>query len=1832
MSRLCCIFVLSLLIVACGKEVPVEEFNSDYSLYENYVTNFTSGLVSVKSDIRVVLAFDHDEWKADEELSSSILEISPKTKGKLVALSQNVVAFIPENELEQDTEYRVTLNLDKLTEVPKELSEFNFSFKTLKQDFIIYTQDLQSYSKDWQYLNARLTSNDEMDIETAKELVSVVQNGKELAVKFDLQMSTTRDFLFVIDSIRREVEDSEITLKWDGTSHGIDTKGEQQFEIPGKSNFKILQMEVEDSEEQTLVINFTDPIQTGQNLKGLVQVQGVNTLRFLTQGNVLKVFFNETLDGELEVSVFQGITSVDGYKMKTDFSEKVSFSQLKPGIRFTKNGSILPSSSNLKVNFQAVNLSHVDVTVYKIYTNTVFQFLQENELSGNRNLRKVASPVATKKITLEKTGQNSLKKWSNYAIDLTDIITPDPGAIYRLEIGFKRSYSLYRCENTLVSEEEDEEKRDDYDVRSVDDYDYYDYYWYDNYDYYDQRNPCESSFYRRSPIGMNILASDLGVIVKRGDNGSYLFAVSNLLTTEPVSDATVELFTYQQQLIKRQTTSADGFASLKVDKYAYFAKISKDKQTTYIKLDEGMSNSVSSFDVSGQQLKKGLKGYIYGERGVWRPGDTLFLGFILNDSENPLNAKQPIKLKLRDPNGQEVIQLVQKYTSTNHYTFKIPTNVDCLTGNWEAVISVGGAHFYKRIKIETIKPNRLKISNSFQKEVLVADGLNTGNLQVNWLHGAVAKNLKVEITAKFIQQKTAFKNYSGYVFDDPIRSYETEEVNVFSGRIDENGKASYQINPKVKNEASGMLRAVVMTKAYENGGDFSTDVMTTNLSPYKTYIGLKTPEPNKYGMLETGKVNRFDLVSVDENGKPKTVKNLQVKIYKVSWRWWWDASYDNLSQYTSSYSNALVKSYTLTTNATGKAQFDFSATDAEWGRYLVRVYDPSSGHATGTTVIIDWPYWSGKSKNSSADNATMLVFSTDKTHYNVGEKAQISFPSSSGGRALISIENGSEVVQSMWVETQKGETKVELPLTAKMAPNVFVHITLLQPHNSTKNDSPIRMYGIIPIEVVDKETQLEPLIQMPDVLKPEQRFSVKIQEKTGKPMTYTLAIVDDGLLDLTRFKTPNAWNEFYAREALGVRTWDIYNEVIGAYGGKINQIFTIGGDEDLSGAKAKKANRFKPVVIYLGPFTLEKGQSKSHEITLPNYIGSVRTMVVAGDLKSEAYGKAEKTTPVRKPLMVLASLPRKLSPTEKITLPVTVFAMEKHVKNVTVQVKTGKGLSIVGSTSQTLEFSSPDEQMLYFELEANAVEGIGTLEVIATSGNEKAKYELEIAIDNPNPVTFEVEDAILNPTSSVSMTFTPFGTQGSNEAWLEISSMPAIDLSRRMSYLIRYPHGCLEQTTSTIFPQLFLDELVDLDTKQRSETQRNITEGIKKLAQFQLPSGGFAYWSGQATENDWGTSYVGHCLLEAEKRGYVLPLSFKSKWINYQQRVSKSWRFDSKKNDDFSQAYRLYTLALAGHADLSSMNRMRSISTLSNLAKLRLAAAYALVGQKTAANELIQNCRIDDATFNNRSHFGSLDRNRAMYLETILLVGDKQKAFAIAGKVAKSLTKEDWMSTQTTAYCLYSMALFAQQNGAKGIFTSYTIGGKTFKMETNKSIAREKLTVKKGINTLDLKNTKDNTLFVRLVTSGILPVGEEKVLQRNLVTDVRYQNKNNNSISVEKLEQGTSFYALITVRNTSTELVENIALTHQIPSGYEIVNTRFTDYGESGNNKADYTDIRDDRVNFYFSLKPGEQQEFKVLLNASYLGTYYLPGTQVEAMYDNNYFARTAGRWITVVK
>ncbi|HBI40760.1 MAG TPA: hypothetical protein DDY16_07440 [Tenacibaculum sp.] len=251
------------------------------------------------------------------------------------------------------------------------------------------------------------------------------------------------------------------------------------------------------------------------------------------------------------------------------------------------------------------------------------------------------------------------------------------------------------------------------------------------------------------------------------------------------------------------------------------------------------------------------------------------------------------------------------------------------------------------------------------------------------------------------------------------------------------------------------------------------------------------------------------------------------------------------------------------------------------------------------------------------------------------------------------------------------------------------------------------------------------------------------------------------------------------------------------------------------------------------------------------------------------------------------------------------------------------------------------------------------------------------------------------------------------------------------------------------------------------------------------------------------------------------------------------------------------------------------------------------------------------------------------------MLGDGFQEGKLVKKIAKALSSDIWMSTQTTAYSLFviSNCILKNKGNQGGIVVNYSLNGVSEEVNTSKSLFNKEIAIERKKNTISILNKGENTLYVRVLNKGILPVGEEKSFKRNLKMDISYRTKNGERINPEEISQGTNFVAELTVKNETNFNINNIALTQYIPSGWEIINTRFTDFGNhTVSSKVNFTDIRDARQSHYFSLKEFEIKTFRVLLNASYLGNYYLPGAQVEAMYDNDFTTRVKGKWVKVIK
>ena len=1523
--------------------------------------------------------------------------------------------------------------------------------------------------------------------------------------------------------------------------------------------------------------------------------------------------------------------------------------------------AILPDSKSLIIPFRAVNLYAVDLSVIRIFENNVLMFMQTNSLASANELRRSGRLVYKKTLWLAKDASKDIHHWGDYSIDLAGLIHQEPGAIYRVILSFRQEYSAYPCgggENQDMkfadSSTSDGLTKVSGSVLSEEDEAIWNtpeaYYYYNGgtmdwsvYRWTERDNPCHLSYYMDSDraAACNVFASNLGMIVKRNSLNKLWIAVSNILDTKPIGKAQVTAYNFQLQPIGKGETNGEGFVEITPNGVPFIIVAESEKQKAYVRVVDGEEQSVSRFDVGGKDIQKGLKGFIYGERGVWRPGDTLHISFILEDREKRIPDKHPVALEIYNPRGQFYTKMISTQGMNGFYTFDVPTQATDPTGLWNAYIKVGGTTFHKGLRVETIKPNRLKINLALPKVLQATDKDIYAPLTSTWLTGATASKLKAKVEMSLSKVNTQFKNYGQYIFNNPATDFTTIKTDIFDGTLDAEGKANVMLKVPTATEAPGMLNATFTTRVFEPGGDASIYTQTIPFSPFTSYVGINLNQPKgKY--IETDKDHVFDIVTVNTQGQLVNSSNLEYKIYRIGWSWWWENSGESFGTYINNSSITPVASGNLQTRG-GKASFKFRIDYPSWGRYLVYVKDKESGHATGGTVYVDWPEWRGRSSKTDPSGIKMLAFSLNKDSYEIGETATAIIPAAAGGRALVSIENGSTVLRQEWIEVSNGgDTKYTFKITPEMTPNVYLHISLLQPHAQTVNDLPIRMYGVVPVFVTNSQTVLQPQIQMPEVLRPETNFNVTVSEKTGKPMTYTLAIVDDGLLDLTNFKTPDPWNDFYSREALGIRTWDMYDNVLGASAGSYSSLFSTGGDATLKPADAK-ANRFKPVVKFIGPFYLGKGKSQTHTLKLPMYVGSVRAMVVAG--QEGAYGNAEKTAFVRTPLMMLSTLPRVLSIQEEITVPVNIFAMENQVKNVTVSLQaSGGGVQIVGANQQSLKFSQPGDQLVFFTLKTGSKTGKATIHLRANGGGQQTKETIEIEVRNPNPIVTLRNSQWVEAGQSKELSYNLSSSSANNQIKLEVSRIPSVDISRRFDFLYNYQHHCTEQLTSKALPLLFVGQFKTIDKIEAEKIKTNIQEAIRQIYGRQLPNGGFVYWPGNAVADEWISSYAGMFLTLAQEKGYAVHSNVLNKWKRFQRAAAQNWRMPQDASgwqqwqSELQQAFRLYTLALAGAPEYGAMNRMKEQAGLSIQAKWRLAATYALTGKMKPAEELVYNAETTVSPYSSMNQiYGSSDRDEAMILETLILMNRERDALQQAKVVSKNLSQEEWFSTQSTAFALMAMGRLAEKLSGTLDFVWTWNDKQQPAVKSAKAVFEKEIATTPKSGMIAVKNQGKGALSVDLITRTQLLNDTLPAISDNLRMDIRYANLNGTPISVNDIIQGTDFMAITSISNISgTSDYTNLALTHIIPSGWEIYNERMvapeTESGAADGSgksvsKYNYLDIRDDRVLTYFNLRRGETKVFTVRLQATYAGNFILPAVQCEAMYDVNVQARSkAGR------
>lgn len=1655
---------------------------------------------------------------------------------------------------------------------------------------------------------------------------------------------------FKIGGITRKNNFKTLKISWNGISLGAkkgrgELRGQKNFRIPAKNDFVIF--DVNQTQENKIILSFSKILDPAQDIKAFIKTVSKNDDAFSVnvRKNVLTIYNENDFENISQVEIQSGIRSADGALLA--LGETVSTKNEAwnlPSVRFAESNSnavIIPTSQKNILAVQTINLSGLLIQAFLIHDWNITNFLQNNELNGKESLYRVGEPVWEKNVPLE--WKSEMKNTVvTTGIDISELTKKYPDGMFQIRVSFRKHNVKYVCaenhadfsdlpmpEDTIgnykwhgESSYWDNIENMDYKKRST--------YWkYDD-------DPCHPAFYMSNYNGANliernVLISDIGLLAKKDVDGNLYVTAADLKTASPIASAEITLVNYVGRNLATEKTDSNGRAIFKnpdAEVFAVFAK--KANQHSFLKLSSGTELSVSHFETGGEKAKNGVKGFIYGERGVWRPGDTLYLTFVLQDLQGTIPKDFPVTFELLEPSGRLVESRIIKENVDGFYPIQTSTNENAPTGFYLARVKVGGAEWTRPLKIETVVPNKLSVKLESESEILKA-GENTFTLKGEWLHGAKTPNYKADVSVKLSSGSNHFERYSEYSFTNPRAiNFDASYDTVWEGNLDANSQAIFSTRLSSSEDLPGKLRANYTSRIFEPSGAFSAETKSFIFSPFERYCGIKTPKGDAArGMLLTDQAQRADVVLLDAEGNPIESAELDYAIYKLEWKWWWEKDAFTSAAYVSYESSSLVNNGKVEIKD-GKGNFEFRVDYPSWGRYLVLVSDGAK-HSAGKIVYIDWPNWAGRAQENGAEGAAMLTLMTDKKNYTVGESAQINFPSGSGARALVTIEKSGKILKQEWIDTKNETTSYKLPLTQEMSPNVYAHITLLQPHAQRTNSLPIRLYGVVPIKVENPATLLEPVITTAESFEPHKNCSISVSEKRGREMTYTLAVVDDGLLGLTNFHAANLRDEFYKKEASMISSYDLYKYVMNAYSGKLETLLAIGGsDADSVNKTALDANRFTPVVKFFGPFTLKAGEKKATEFEMPGYIGSVRTIVIAG--KNGAYGSAEKSVKVKTALMAQPSLPRTLGVDETIQVPITIFNGTQKNQETVVTLK-ATGAETIGTNSKTVTIPASDNAIVSFVIKTNS-QGTANFDFTAKTSTAQTTASVPVVIESRGiPVTMR-QNFIVKPGKIFDAEIESTAQIGTISNTLELSTLPQMNMNERLASLIKYPHGCIEQITSGAFPQLYLSGFMKLSSKQIEETKENVKSVLKRHKNYRTSSGGLAYWPGGNTPSEWGTCYATHFELEAKNAGYDVDENFLNELLNYIAQSAISWNVyssDKYENGTEVQAYRLFVLALAGRADTASMNRLSDgvAGTQNTSARTMLACAYSLAGQKSAALRLLNNIEFTQNKF--RQTGGSLNssmRERAMYL-FVCVATENGKADKIASEVAETLSDDEWLSTQEIAWSLISLLPFYKNNGSEKLSYKIIAQGKTISGATEGALAVEEVpTSQTQLQSAQIENTCKKTLYGTFVSQGISIPGKENPRSDGLSLEVKYISNSGHELNPANIKTGESFKIKIGVKNTTRTNIKNIALTMPIPTCWEITNERITaDTPSSAATQAfTYQDIRDDNIFTYFDLQEGASANFNFAATAVYSGEYFIPAIFAEAMYDNEISAIVPGR------
>lgn len=1777
------ILISIIILYSCGpaNKVEVESFTPTGEVEK--VSNFT-----IEFSEELAPADVQDKW-LDEEF----VTFTPKIPGKFKWTSPGTLIFSPDAPLEPMQSYSAKINKNVLfkTTFSPDFEEFTFNtpyFDVTKVDFFWTNIPYQNYKLSVQ---ANIYFNYPVDPKSLKDFLEIKRAGADVT-NFQIVSEQSADVIAINFGEIQQIDKEQlfsVTVKENlASSLGKDgLKETRTFEakLPPITRLAITNVTAGfDGASGWIEVSTTQSVDE-KRLKDFVSTEPSKKLNFSVSGNTFRIETDLGNVQTVELKIKKGLPGLYGGTLEYDYEQEVSMVNVEPSINFAdKKGKylMLGGEENLKVN--AVNIDEVQVEVSQVYKNNILHFLNQygyyyyyDEYYYDYNpeyyVGDFGQTLYEEKVKLQ-PGQNWLK---SFTVNLNKALGQKFKGIF-----------------TVSVRSEEERWRNDSKVVAI---------------------------------------SDLGIISKIAEDQIYVF-VNSISGAEPVSGADVSIISTNNQTLLTGKTDGNGVAIFKDVKKNIegfsprLVVVEKDEDFNYIDFRETFVES-SRFDVGGiTQYASDFNVFLYGPRDIYRPGEQVNLSAIVRNDKIQVVKDVPLITKIITPTGKVFEEFKNDLNAQGSFELSFTLPEYAQTGSYSADVYTVSKQIVGSYKfsVEEFVPDKIRVDVKSDKEKTKPGDKVNIDVAAEFLFGAPAADMKYEADIQLNHRSFTSKNYPGYTFSNSSITNSEIQNTFLEGQLDSEGKTKIEFNIPDGIQSKGVITGTAYVSVFDLTGRTVTRSASFDVFPKDYFIGIKSTD-YYYGVNQN---ISFNLVAVDKDDKQINNFSAVVKLVRYEWQTVLKKDYNNRYYYASEEKEFNEWEKEVTIN--GPTRFNVNVSKS--GKYELRISKKGDGNYEKTTFYAySWGTSTAGSFEVDKEGRIEIVF--DKEQYEPGDKAKVLFTCPFSGKLLVTLERGS-VYEHQYIDVTSRSAELNLSLDDNFMPNVYVTATLFKKHSKDDTAPFLVGHGFASMKVVKNKNKLPVSISAPQKIKPSTTQQITIKTDSQQDIYVTVAAVDEGILQITNYETPDPFKFMYAKRPLMVESFDLYKLLLPEI---VSISSSTGGGDMMEKQLQKRTNpisvkRFKLLSYWSGIKKTNSNGEVTVSLNIPQFNGEVRLMAAA--YTGSRFGSAEKRMKVADDLIMEPQVPRFLAVNDSLVTPVSLINTTDKSANVEVTLKVEGPLKITSSTKKSLQIEPNSTGNVTFNIIAQSQVGAGKI-IFETSGLAKIKEEIDIAVRPVSPLIVETGSGTIQAGKEVDIKIPRNFLKGTQTTTLTISKFPAVKFAKQLKYLVGYPYGCVEQTVSKLFPQLYFEELAKLVAPEMYRTNNPVyyvKEGIRKIESMQLYDGSIAYWQGGTETSWWGSVYAAHFLVEAKKAGFNVSEDVLKKLMKYlSKRAKEQSTYDYvtylptgrtiKKIANKEIIYSLYVLAMNGEGDIATMNYYKARPHLvSEDMRYLLAGSYALIGKWNSYYEIVPNAFTPERT--DRQTGGCFDsdiRANAIMLNALLEVEPANKQIP---EIVKYLTQnaDRMYSIQERSFAFLALGKAASLNADANVTVDILVDGSPINKFSGKD--------------LTVKDDKLNSANITLKASGKGEVYyfwsaegvklNEKVKDEDSYLQVRrtfYSYKTGRLISDFRFYQGELIVCKIELTGFDRN-AENIVITDLIPAGFEIENPRLNPATElkwipKNPMNVQYMDIRDDRLLLFTNLNRNQTNEFYYLLRVVNQGTYQLPVIGAEAMYDQEY-------------